>query len=85
MDNLMKAKIELRESTSPFFSDEEINYYIEEKHDGDFNAAMYEMCILKSENDSISLPGGLSIANNSEYWLRLAEKYKPSKKVVMLW
>ncbi|MFN1842189.1 hypothetical protein ACK2FW_03510 [Clostridioides difficile] len=37
---------------------------------------MYELCILKAENDSITLPGGLSMPENKLYWLTLAKKYK---------
>lgn len=81
MDPIEKARIELREESSPFFSDEELEYYINFKHKDDFNGAMYEMCLLKAENDSISLPGGLTIANNQEYWRTLAKKYR---KAVLL-
>ena len=76
MDLLRKAKIELRETKNPFFDDEEIEYYINEKHNGDFNAAMYEMCLLKAEDDSISLSGGINLPSNKEYWITQAEKYR---------
>ena len=56
--------------------DEEIDYYINEKHNGNFNDAMYEMCLLKAEDDSISLPGGTTLPSNRDYWLMQAEKYK---------
>lgn len=75
MELIQNAKIELREKQSPFFTDEEIGYYIYEKHNEDFNAAMYEMCMLKSENSSISLPGGLSLPDNANYWKAQAKKY----------
>ncbi|MCC0642654.1 hypothetical protein KGF41_00075 [Clostridioides sp. ZZV14-6150] len=75
LEVLKNIKIELREEQSPFFSDEEItHYYI--KNNEDFNNTMYELCILKAENDSISLPGGLSMPENKLYWLTLAKKYK---------
>ena len=77
MTTLEKLKLELRETSSPFFSDEELNYYLE-KNNNDFNKTAYECLLLKSEDDSISLPGGLSLANNSNYWLRLARKYRPN-------
>lgn len=76
MSLIKKAKIELRETKNPFFDDEEIDYYINEKHKGNFNAAMYEMCLLKAEDDSISLPGGTTLPSNRDYWLMQAEKYK---------
>ena len=77
MGEIQELKLILREETSPFFTDEEIAYYLE-KNNGNINNAAYECLLLKAEDDSIQLPGGLTLANNSEYWLRLAKKYKPN-------
>ena len=77
MGEIQELKLILREETSPFFTDEEIAYYLN-KNNGNVNNAAYECLIIKSENDSISLPGGLNIADNQSYWLRLAKKYKPN-------
>ena len=77
MTILEKLKMELRESSSPFFSDNDLNYYLE-KNNNDLNKTVYECLLLKAEDDSISLPGGLSLANNSNYCLRLARKYRPN-------
>ena len=49
-----------------------------QKNNGNINSTVYECLLLKAEDDSIQLPGGLTLANNSEYWLRLAKKYKPN-------
>ena len=77
MGEIQELKLILREETSPFFTDEEIAYYLN-KNNGNINDAAYECLLLKAEDDSIALPGGLTLANNSEYWLRLAKKYKPN-------
>lgn len=77
MGEIQELKMILREETSPFFTDEEIAYYLN-KNNGNVNDAAYECLLLKAEDDSIALPGGLTLANNSEYWLRLAKKYKPN-------
>ena len=77
MGEIQELKLILREETSPFFTDEEIAYYLD-KNNGNINNAAYECLLLKAEDDSIALPGGLTLANNSEYWLRLAKKYKPN-------
>ena len=77
MGEIQELKIRLREESSPFFTDEELLYYLK-KNNNDINLTTYECLILKAEDDSISLPGGLSLANNSNYWLRLARKYKPN-------
>ena len=82
MGEIQELKLILREETSPFFSDEEIAYYLE-KNNYNIDATAYECLLLKSEDDSISLPGGLQLANNSSYWLRLAKKYKPNGSKIL--
>ena len=82
MGEIQELKLILREETSPFFSDEEIAYYLE-KNNYNVDATAYECLIIKSENDSISLPGGLNIADNQNYWLRLAKKYKPNGSKIL--
>lgn len=77
MEEIQELKLILREESSPFFTDEELAYYFK-KNNQDVNLAAYECFLLKAEDDSISLPGGLQLANNSKYWLRLAKKYKPN-------
>lgn len=68
-------KFNLREKDSPFFSDD-LLYDLLEKNGNDVDLASYEGLIMKAESDSISLPGGLSIPDNREYWLTLASRYK---------
>ena len=82
MGEIQELKLILREETSPFFSDEEIAYYLQ-KNNYNVNATAYECLLLKSEDDSIQLPGGLQLANNSNYWLRLAKKYKPNGSKIL--
>lgn len=82
MGAIDKLKKIIREGDDPFFSDEELLFYLEE-NENDVRATAYECLLLKSENDSIGLPGGLEIPNNENYWLRLANKYKPNKSRVM--
>ena len=82
MGEIQELKLILREETSPFFTDEEIAYYLE-KNNGNINSTAYECLLLKAEDDSIALPGGLTLANNSAYWLRLAKKYKPNGSRVL--
>ena len=82
MGEIQELKLILREETSPFFSDEEIAYYLE-KNNYNIDTTAYECLLLKAEDDSISLPGGLQLANNSSYWLRLAKKYKPNGSKIL--
>ena len=82
MGEIQELKLILREETSPFFTDEEMAYYLN-KNNYNVNAAAYECLIIKAENDGISLPGGLNIADNQNYWLRLAKKYKPNGSKIL--
>lgn len=77
MGEIQELKLRLREESSPFFTDEELEYYLSE-NDNDLDLATYNCLLLKAEDDSIALPGGLQLANNSTYWLRLAKKYRPN-------
>ena len=83
MEEIQELKLRLREESSPFFTDEELHYYFS-LNNNDLDKATYECLLLKAEDDSISLPGGLQLANNSKYWLRLAKQYKPKKRSFVL-
>ena len=83
MGAIEELKIILREESSPFFTDKDIEYYFN-KNNNDINKTAYECLLLKAEDDSIALPGGLQLANNSDYWLRLAKQYKPKKRSFVL-
>lgn len=83
MEEILNLKIILREESSPFFTDEELVFYFK-KNNFDLNKTAYECFKLKAEDDSISLPGGLQLANNREYWLSLAKQYKPKKRSFVL-
>ncbi len=72
MGELNELKLRLREESSPFFTDEELVYYYN-LYNKDLDVTTYKLCLIKAEDDSISLPGGLQLANNSDYWLRLAK------------
>lgn len=74
MTDIERIKQEIREKQSPYFEDEDFEYYIN-KNNGDINATIYEMLIIKSEDSSISV-SGLNTADTSGYFKRLASKYK---------
>lgn len=73
---LERMKTILREEDVPFFSDEELFFYVEERN-GDINAAIYDCLIVKSQNSTLSV-SGLSTADTSSYFRRLAVRYKPN-------
>lgn len=72
--DLTRFKKILREDEMPFFSDEDIEFYINENN-GDVKKSLYHLLIVKSENTNISLPG-LSTNDTSSYFKRLAARYK---------
>lgn len=75
MTDIDKIKTEIREEQAPYFNDWEIEYYYN-KNNGDINATVYELLIIKSEDSSISV-SGLTTQDTSGYFRRLASRYKP--------
>lgn len=58
------------------FSDENLLLLLE-KHGGNINAAAYEGLMMKAENDAISLPDGIDLPSQRDYWLALAKLHRP--------
>ena len=69
-----QIKIELRETQVPFFSDEEIEHYLE-KNGNKVEAAIYEMLLIKAEDNSVTV-SGWSSHDTSRYFRRLASRYR---------
>lgn len=67
-------KKELREEQSPYFDEEDFQYYLDKNY-GDVNKTIYEMLIIKSEDSTISV-SGLNTHDTSSYFKRLASRYK---------
>lgn len=78
---MKRIKIVLQEEEIPYFSDEQIEFYVEE-NGGNINNAIYQMLIVKSESSVISV-SGLSTQDTSSYFKRLASKYKPRNSGVL--
>ncbi|MCQ2485273.1 MAG: hypothetical protein MJ168_08070 [Clostridia bacterium] len=68
-------KRELRENQSPYFDDNDINYYLS-KNNGDIEATVYEMLLIKAEDSTLEM-SGLTSADTSAYFRRLASKHRP--------
>lgn len=74
-DSTLEAiKREIRENQSPYFDDEDFPYYYA-KNGGDFKATCYEMLIVKSEDSTIAV-SGLTTADTSAYFRRLASRFR---------
>lgn len=74
MTDIERIELEIREKQIPYFEDGEIEAYLE-KNNGNVEATIYELLIIKSEDSSINL-SGLMTADTSDYFKRLASKYK---------
>lgn len=73
---IAEMKLVLREADIPFFTDEELAYYLS-KNDNDMNSALYQCLCIKAENTTLSV-SGLQTADSSKYFRRLANMYRPS-------
>lgn len=74
MTDIERVKREVREDQSPYFEEEDFEYYLD-KNNGNVDATIYEMLIIKSEDSTISV-SGLSTQDTSAYFKRLASRYK---------
>jgi len=67
-------KREIRENMSPYFDDDDISYYYD-KNNGDVNATIYELLLVKAEDSTISV-SGMNSTDTSSYFRRLASRYR---------
>ena len=74
MTDIERIKKEVREEQAPYFEEDDFQYYLD-KNNGNVNAAIYEMLIIKSEDSTISV-SGLTTQDTSSYFKRLASRYK---------
>ena len=71
----------LREKDIPFFSDEEIDFYYN-KNNKNLNNTIYECLLVKAENTTLNI-SGLSAADSSAYFRRLASRYRPNNSGIL--
>lgn len=74
MTDIERVVKEIREEQAPYFTEDDLCYYLE-KNNGDVNNTIYELLIIKSEDSTISV-SGLSTQDTSSYFKRLASRYK---------
>ena len=74
MTDIERIKKEVREEQAPYFEEDDFQYYLD-KNNGNVDATIYEMLIIKSEDSTISV-SGLATADTSAYFKRLASRYK---------
>lgn len=78
---LKRMKKILREEEYPFFSDDDLQFYVDENN-GNVDLAIYHCLLIKAEDSSITI-SGLSSADTSSYFKRLALRYRPNNSGVL--
>lgn len=81
MSTIDELKIILRENDCPFFSDDDLNYYLS-KNGNDLEATAYHCLIVKAENTTLSI-NGLNASDTSKYFRRLALRYRKSNSRIL--
>lgn len=81
MNSLEDLKIVLRESDIPFFTDEELAFHLRENN-GDYNLTAYRCLLIKAEDTTLHV-SGLTTADSSKYFRRLAAQYRPHNSGVL--
>lgn len=70
------VRFNLQEKQYPYFSDDELQMLLD-NNDGDVSKASYQGCLMKAQaDDGINL-GPIKTASNRDYWLTLADSFKP--------
>lgn len=70
-----RMKTILRERDIPFFTDKDLEFYINE-NGGDVDSAIHQCLLVKAEDTSLTLTG-FTAPDTSAYFRRLASKYRP--------
>lgn len=68
-------KMLIREADMPFFSDEELAFYLS-KYNNDVNITAYKLLVIKSQDTTLQL-AGMTTADTASYFLRLANMHRP--------
>lgn len=74
VEKIRYIRKEIREEQTPYFEDDDFLHYLT-KNNGNVDATIYEMLIIKSEDSTISV-SGLTTQDTSSYFKRLASRYK---------
>lgn len=81
MEPLAELKMILRERDIPFFEDDELLYYLDQNK-GKVKNAAYQCLLIKAESTDLTI-SGLTTADTSAYFRRLASHYKPHNSGIL--
>lgn len=76
MNSLDDLRIVLREDDVPFFTNEQLTFYLRE-NGGDYRKTAYQCLLIKAEDTSLEI-SGLTTGDSSKYFRRLAARYRPN-------
>ena len=76
MNRLDDLRIVLREDDVPFFTNEQLAFYLSE-NGGDYRKTAYQCLLIKAEDTTLEI-SGLTTGDISKYFRRLAARYRPN-------
>ena len=76
MNRLDDLRIVLREDDVPFFTNEQLVFYLRE-NGGDYRKTAYQCLLIKAEDTTLKI-SGLTTGDSSKYFRRLAARYRPN-------
>ena len=76
MNRLDDLRIVLREDDVPFFTNEQLVFYLRE-NGGDYQKTAYQCLLIKAEDTTLEI-SGLTTGDSSKYVRRLAARYRPN-------
>lgn len=77
-----ELKMICREEDVPFFSDAELLYQLE-RADGNIELAAYNCLCIKAEDTTLTI-NGLTTADSSKYFRRMASRYRPTNSGILM-
>lgn len=81
MNAVDELKIILRENDCPFFTDEELEYYLQ-KNNKNVESAAYHCLIVKAEDTTLNI-SGMTASDTSKYFRRLAMRYRKNNSGIL--
>lgn len=81
MNDMNDLKVVLREKDVPFFTDEELQFYLKE-NGNDYRATAYQCLLIKAEDTTLEI-SGMSASDSSKYFRRLASRYRPNNSGIL--
>lgn len=81
MTVIEQLKMILREQELPFFTDEQLGFYLSQNNNK-LGPTAYQCLITKAEETTLGL-SGLTTADTSKYFRRLAVRYRPNHSGIL--